>query len=280
MIIIRLMGGHSNQMFQYAVGRHIAKKYNTNLKLDVSWFDNIADGDTPRVYELGTYAIDENFYVPTLWSKLLTKVGRIKHYTESGFVYDHFVENLGPYAYLEGYFQSWKYFNDIRDTIITDFSYKEEPRGANKLVLNKILNDDNSVSLHIRRGDYVTNKNTSNFHGLKDMDYYKAALKEIKRKVKNPNVYVISNDPKWCKKNLDLGVPTTIIDNNNDVTGGAEDMRLMRACRHNIMANSSFSWWGAWLNENPDKIVIAPQQWFNDPSIDTSDLIPEGWIRL
>lgn len=280
MIIVKLMGGHSNQMFQYAAARSLAIKHNTKLKMDLSWFDSIAPGDTSRVYELGTYNIQESYYAPSLSFKLLSKIGYIKRYSEPHFHYDPKINEVGSNMYIEGYFQSWKYFSEIRDVIIRDFSFKNEAQGANRAVLKRIKADPYAVSLHIRRGDYVTNESASSFHGLKDMDYYSTALKEIKKKVKKPNVYVISNDPKWCKKNLDLGVPTTIIDNNDDITGGAEDMRLMRACKHNIMANSSFSWWGAWLNENPDKIVIAPKQWFNDPTVDTSDLIPEEWIRL
>lgn len=280
MIVVKLMGGHSNQMFQYAMARSLSIRYNTSLQLDLSWFDNISDNDTPRVYELGTYNINEKIFYPTFLFRLLRKIGYIRHYTEPHFHFDPTLESLGPNIYIEGYFQSWKYFMGIRNVILKDFSYKSVPQGANKKILDTIKADPNSVSLHIRRGDYVTNKDASSFHGLKDMEYYTAALNVIKKKIKKPNVYVISNDPKWCKKNLDLGVPTTIIDNNDDVTGGAEDMRLMRACRHNIMANSSFSWWGAWLNENSDKIVVAPKQWFNDPSIDTSDLIPEDWVRL
>lgn len=280
MIIVKLMGGHSNQMFQYATARQLALQSKTSLKLDLSWFDSISENDTTRVYELDAYTIEEHIYTPTFLSRILHKLGYITYYHEPSFSYSSAIKELGPNVHLEGYFQSWKYFDEIRDTIVSDFSYRQQPNDANAKLLKTIQNDPRAVSLHIRRGDYVTNSNANSFHGLKDIKYYKAALKEIKKHIKSPNLYVISNDPEWCRKNLDLGVPTIIVDNNTGEKSGAEDMRLMRACKHNILANSSFSWWGAWLNENPDKIVVAPKQWFNDESIDTSDLIPESWIRL
>jgi hypothetical protein len=142
--------------------------------------------------------------------------------------------------------------------------------------LLKRVSSNNSVSVHIRRGDYVSNPHASKFHGTKGLDYYEKAVERIAETVKNPELFVISDDIEWCKENLRLPYKTTHIDGN----AGFEDMHIMSHCAHNIIANSSFSWWAAWLNTNPDKVVIAPKKWFNDESINTEDVVPKTWIRL
>lgn len=147
---------------------------------------------------------------------------------------------------------------------------------------NKIISDEirktNSVSLHIRRGDYITSKITNKFHGTCCLGYYKKAMKLINKKVKNPKYFVFSDDIYWVKKNLEIKNAFYVDDNVGDKS--YIDMQLMSMCKHNIIANSSFSWWAAWLNNNPNKIVIAPKKWFNDPGMDTTDLISEEWIRF
>lgn len=280
MIVVKLLGGHSNQMFQYAVGRSLSLRHNVPLRLDKSWFANIDERDTHREYELGGYNIQARGYEPGILFKLGQRLGYIQTYNEHQFNFDPKVFELGPNAYLQGYFQSEKYFKQIRNQLLEDFTYINPPSPANAKLLQEIQADQQSVSLHIRRGDYVNNKHANAAHGVKDIAYYESALKMIKKQVKDPHLYVISNDPLWCKNNLKLKAEMEFVDNNDDITGGAEDMRLMRACRHNIMANSSFSWWGAWLNENPDKIVIAPKKWFNTTDKDVSDLIPKGWYKI
>lgn len=280
-IIVKLSGGHSNQMFQYATGRSLALKHRVPLKLDISWFAEHAitsPQDAPRGFELGGYNIAAGIYKRTLLQRVVNKLNPLQYYVEPEFAYSPDVAKLGPTAHLEGHFQSYKYFNDIQDLIRREFTFKQPATGANKKLFDEITNNPNAVSLHIRRGDYATNHNST--HGLVPLSYYKAALQLVKKEIKDPTLYVISNDPEWCRKSLTLAAQMHIIDINDDVTGGAEDMRLMRACRHNIMANSSFSWWGAWLNDNPDKIVIAPKKWFNDPTLDTKDLLPKEWIKL
>lgn len=280
MIIVRLMGGHSNQMFQYATGRSLAKAHNTTLCLDMSWFDNMEGVKTPRHYELGQYQIVETIYKRTLIDRVKAKTGGFTHYLEKTADYDPNLRNLEGNILLEGYFQTEKYFLDIRDILLQEFTLKSKPSSVNQKLLDRIKADKNATSLHVRRGDYVSNAETKSVHGVKETDYYRAALKELKKGVSKPSIYVISNDPAWCKNNLQLGVPMHVVDTNDDQSGGGEDMRLMRACKHNIMANSSFSWWGAWLNQNPNKVVITPKKWFNDTSISTADLIPESWIQV
>ena len=135
-----------------------------------------------------------------------------------------------------------------------------------------------SVSLHVRHGDYVTNADTNSFHGVCSLDYYKNAVSKIKQEMPLP-FFIFSDDIIWAKENLDFIGNMTFIEYNG-ATPDHEEMYLMSLCQHNIIANSSFSWWGAWLNQNPNKIIIAPQNWFNDVSLDTKDLIPNEWIRL
>ena len=137
----------------------------------------------------------------------------------------------------------------------------------------------NSVSIHVRRGDYLTNPVTFQTHGLCDIDYYKKAIDEILDLVDKPHFFIFSDDQSWAKSNIIFGAPTDYVMHNNSLKN-YEDLRLMSYCRHHIIANSSFSWWGAWLGNNPEKIVIAPKKWFNDPKIDTTDLIPDTWLRL
>lgn len=293
MIVVKLQAGFANQMLQYAAGKYLAQKNGTTLLLDRSWLDSEA---TNRVYELDSYKLEQTFINPgdyvvlrpsdTSFKKLLKRAysvvsrkpllhGYIQdphHYTP----YDKAFEKLGPNAYLEGYFMSQKFFPDMKQTLLKEFSYKNSPNQTNAKLLSSIK-AGNAVSIHIRRGDYVADKKTSKYHGVLGLDYYQKAVKEVVKKVPKAVFYIISDDPVWCKENLKLEYPTVYVDHN---TKGADDMRLMRACKHNIIANSTFSWWGAWLNENPDKIVVAPKQWFQGSSADVSDLIPKDWVRL
>lgn len=278
MTIVKLIGGLGNQMFQYAAARALAERNNTNVVLDLSWFNQDFNVDTtPRHYELSCFGLDKftSKYKGTTRGKIQRSLA--KKYTEPHFHYDPNFKHLPKNTVLSGYFQSEKYFSDIRGILLEDFSWVKEPKSKNKNLLKQIKSDLSSVSVHVRRGDYVSNENAAKFHGLTGLDYYKAVVKEMAKRVKNPKLYIFSDDPEWCKQNLKFTQLTTYISHNTD---GSEDMRLMKACKHNIIANSSFSWWGAWLNENPNKIVIAPKQWFSHPESNTKDVIPDSWQKL
>jgi len=281
MIIVQLQGGLGNQMFQYAAGRRLAKLRDTKLMLDTSWYDRAKqdDGVGKRVYELGPMAISEHLWRPTVAAKAQLKLhhGPIFNDEDNSYVYHTAFDQLPNYTRLFGYFQNEKYFRDIRDVIMREFTLKQSATGRNAKLLAAIEADDSSVSLHVRRGDYVTSAAHSAHHGAKGPDYYAAATKRLATKVKNPTYYVFSDDIAWCRQHIKLDDKTVFVDGNDY---GGEDMRLMRACRHNIIANSSFSWWGAWLNPNPDKIVIAPRQWLQTRDVDTSDIVPSDWIKL
>lgn len=278
MIVVKLVGGLGNQMFQYAAARALAERNKTSVILDLSWFNQEFDkGTTPRIYELKCFRLDLKTAKNKGTVRQKVQLRLAKKHSEPHFHYDPQFHKLPKNVVLSGYFQSEKYFANIRGILLEDFSWVKDVKGKNRDIFKQIENDKSSVSVHVRRGDYVSNENAAKFHGLTGVDYYKAAVKELTKHVKNLNLYVFSDDPDWCKENLKFTQPTTYISHNND---GSEDMRLMKMCKHNIIANSSFSWWGAWLNENPNKIVIAPKQWFSHQESNTKDVIPNSWLKL
>jgi len=289
MIIVKLIGGLGNQLFQYALGCYLTEKYHTELKLDISGFDNYKLWK----YELDKFNIIEDFANPEelkipyfkkrngikkILFKLLYKPKKMSYIVEKHFHFDSCIINLPDNVYLDGCWQSEKYFKEIQDIIRKDFTFKLPAEGKNKELLEQI-SSVNSVSLHVRRGDYITNSSANKVHGVCSLDYYNECIKYIVEKVNNPHFFIFSDEPEWVKENLTIPYFITIVDN-NDKDKGYEDMRLMSNCKHNIIANSSFSWWGAWLNNNPDKIVIAPQKWFNHSDFDTKDLIPDKWVKI
>jgi len=284
-------------MFQYAAGRRLALANGCELKLDTGWFRNAASVDTPRSYELGVFSLPQLFAspgevrrlrgvetdtLPRVVKRFLARVGYKggrRHVREKHFPFDPEVLTRRGDVYLDGYWQSERYFSDIAEVIRGDFAIPSPPDDTNGQLLDEIRGCPASVAMHIRRGDYVANANAAAFHGVAPLSYYAAAMAAMAGQVAAPRFFVFSDDPGWARANLASAMPVTVVGHNGPAKG-YEDLRLMRACRHHIIANSSFSWWGAWLCPCDDKIVIAPQQWFRDDSIDTSDLIPENWLRL
>jgi hypothetical protein len=268
-------------MFQYAAGKHLAMLRHTQLQLDISWYDRAKqdDGVNKRRYELEPYALTATLYRPTFANKLLLKAFGHGIYSDDDqpYVFHEEVLELPNFTRLFGFFQNERYFAPIRDTIMQEFSLTTDPDQANQQLLDQINANDQPVSVHVRRGDYVTSAAHAAHHGSTTLDYYKKASQTITKTVPKPTFYVFSDDPAWCKQHLKLDGQTIYVDNANP---GSEDMRLMRACHHNIIANSSFSWWGAWLNTNPKKVVVGPKQWLNSSSMDTSSALPADWIRL
>ncbi len=293
MIVVKLMGGLGNQMFQYALGRNLALKLNTDLFLDLSSFEQHNGVDTPRHFELNLFNANYSLCTPELLSQFIPRhegrITKIFHrlfgnakdknvIREPHFRYIDTLLSSANNSYLIGYWQSEKYFCAIKTTLLEDFTFKTPLQATNERIAQDIRTSE-SVSIHVRRGDYVNSKSANEFHGVCSLDYYKEALKTIVDKHNSPQLFVFSDDIDWAKQNLQFDFQTQYIGHNSG-KNSFEDMRLMALCKHNIIANSSFSWWGAWLNLNPEKIVIAPKQWFADAAIDTSDLIPETWIKL
>jgi hypothetical protein len=247
-----------------------------------------------RTYALGAFNILEYFATPEDVKALtLQKQGFVervlkkvihrpskpttKYITEKYFHFDPDILNLTEGVYLDGYWQSEKYFMDIAEIIRQEFTVKSSQTGKNRELSEKIAACE-SVSLHVRRGDYVTNPHTNKVHGICGLDYYYRAIEHLTKILKNPFFFIFTDDPEWVHENLNFPSQAIIV-NHNGITKDYEDLRLMTQCKHSIIANSSFSWWGAWLNPNRHKIIIAPQKWFADDSFNTKDLIPTTWVK-
>lgn len=299
MIVTRISGGLGNQFFQYALGKNISLKNNDELKLDIGFFDLGIEKD--RSFKLLNFNISANISnendlkkigIPdmveqNLYSKIMRKVHvtlqNLKTVenrtivTEKNSMFDSKILKIENSCYLSGIWQSEKYFKDIEDTIRKEFTLKNETTEYFKTWASKIENCE-SVCLHVRRGDYVKSQKTNAFHGTCSLEYYNEAINLILKKIKEPTFFVFSDDIDWVKDNLKIDYPKFFVSDKR--LPDYEELVLMSKCKHNIIANSTFSWWGAWLNNNKDKIVIAPKKWFNVESINTEDLIPEGWIRI
>lgn len=289
MVIVRLMGGLGNQMFQYAAGLRLAKVRGVPLRLDISGFH----GTPSREFSLDKFRISEAIAsrVELAWfvkwpmqsrfvTYMLKKVGYspCAMVSERHFHFDEEVLRLPGNVYLSGYWQSEKYFADIAEDVRAQFILKSSPTDYDQTLLARI-DSTNSVSLHVRRGDYVSEPAVSKAHGVCSIEYYNAAVEWVSSKIKSPSFFVFSDDPEWAEQNLRLRWPTTFVPCNGPASAHA-DLWLMSSCKHHIIANSSFSWWGAWLDRKPDKIIIAPARWFNQFKADTRDLLPESWIKL
>lgn len=286
MIVTRIVGGLGNQMFQYAAGRALATRLGVELKIDRRAFSNYQTHSFGLQHfkaklvdalpnELPKMASESTF------SRFFRNFSRapISVFTETAFTFNPKVLTLEANTYLDGYWQSENYFQDFSDFIRADFQFEKQPSNENKIWLLKISNV-NSVSLHIRRGDYVSNASANSVHGTCDLDYYYRAVKTLAENIGNDlEIFVFSDDPDWVTANLSLSFPMHIVRHNNAETN-YEDLRLMTACRHHIIANSSFSWWGAWLDPRPDSLIIAPKQWFRTAKLDPRDLIPDRWVKV
>ncbi len=286
-----LKGGLGNQMFQYAAGRRLARLHGVPLKLDLSWFDALS-GVTPRSYALNPFSIDAEtatdqeiarLYQPPAdrirsFLNLINPCYRKTHIRGQNSSFDPAILRLFDNVSLDGYWQSEKYFSDIAPVIRSDFMVREEPEGLN-WEFASIIKGCNAISIHIRRGDYVTDAKIAAKHGTCSSDYLLKGVELIMARVERPHFFVFSDDPAWVRKHFSIPHTMTLVDYNGP-DQAHEDLRLMSLCRHHIIANSSFSWWGAWLNPRPDKIVIAPLRWFSNLATDTSDLIPSSWLRI
>ena len=251
MIVTKLQGGLGNQLFQWAVTRYLSIKYNTDYKFELSYFQSM--GWELELKKFKKIIIEE--FQISLTLKIVTDDFNFKEIEDNSF--------------LNGYWQSEKYFSEIDELIREDLKIEDNLKNY---IINKypILNK-NTVSLHVRRGDYIK---SNNYHPIQDINYYERAYDIIDDK--SINILVFSDNIEWCKENIKFDNITYIEGEKNIV-----DMYIMSLCTHNIIANSSFSWWGAWLNKNENKKVIVPKNWFG-PQVDlyTGDMIPKKWIII
>lgn len=289
MIIVRLSGGLGNQMFQYAAGLSLSTARKTELCLDLSWFQNNPAEVTKRAYRLDVFAIHARIAQtrqigkiaePSTIRRLFDRgkpYFRKNIYYEPHFHYDPNFRRASSDIILEGYWQSEEYFKDFAEGIRQEFAISAPLTPATTGMAKKIGAAANSVSLHVRRGDYVSDPKTFSYHGVCEPGYYTKAIAALNKRVGEMEIFVFSEDMDWVKENISTEFPMTFV--NHPGRQDYEDLYLMSLCRHNIIANSSFSWWGAWLNKNPGKVVVAPARWFNESNADTKDLLPAEWLK-
>ncbi len=273
MVIVRLKGGLGNQMFEYAAGRAKALENNSHLLLDATFLNDRTPHRhfTYRSYELDAFNIEPHF---TLLSRLSFAVRLPLVWPALSLAAEKFGRLFGRQTvYLNDYFQDKKYFVQHADVIRKDFTFKKPLSPEAEKIATDIRSAE-SVCLHVRRGDYITDSKTAAHHGFVGSgDYYPRAIKLMGERVKNPHFFVFSDDIKWCRENLKISHPTIF------VSAGADDMHLMTLCKHFIIANSSFSWWAAWLGNHPSKVIIAPKEWIVKGELE-GELIPAIWIKL
>ncbi|NQX96291.1 MAG: alpha-1,2-fucosyltransferase [Flavobacteriales bacterium] len=293
MIIVKLMGGLGNQMFQYAFGKYLATKNDTELKLDTTFLLD----RTPqkkhfvfRDYDLSIFNIDEQFSTSKETHSLVNRTGNStidRNLNKLLSTKKSYVKDMGlkfkpnhlsilDNTYIEGYWQSEKYFHEISNQLKQNcFTFKSSLSKISAPLIDKITNS-NSVCINIRRGDFVVNS----FHGALGVSFYKEAEKILLQENKDLEFFIFSDDIEWCENNLKFSVPTTFIGHEFAGHKFQDYLRLMSACKHFIIPNSSFAWWAVWFSSNTNKIVIAPKNWINNPPDPVDDLVPKDWIRI
>lgn len=291
MIVSRLVGGLGNQMFQYAFGCALAARHRTSFALDLRLY---------REYRRhGGFELGDAFEVPEgqasgrqLWKLLgwraplgvlrrlesnrLRTLRGPRFYRQEGTVFDPAVRHLPGGCYVSGYWQSERFFEDYQGLVRQRFTFATDGEGGDDALARKIRSCT-AVSVHIRRGDYLVDPATLAVHGLLPVEYYSAAFANISRVVDRPTFFLFSDDMDWVRAALPAPPQAVYVDRGQR---SFDDLRLMSLCRHHIIANSSFSWWGAWLNPRPEKLVIAPRQWFASVQFDSRDQCPKDWVRL
>lgn len=289
-VIVRLAGGLGNQLFQYSAGRAVSQRLAIPLKLDLS---AVRLGHKRR-YRLDHFNIEAK---PTTrdelsslvsssgglgrlyrWAQRFLPTRRRRIFVEGPTGYDPRILKVGRRVYLVGYWQREEYFSPIENLLRRELTVRSEPDARNRDML-ALIDRTQSVSVHVRRGDYVSDPVAHTYHGLCPLSYYDAAIKAMAERVPQLHLFVFSDDMEWTRRNLRYTCATTFV-RHNGVEKDYEDLRLMARCKHHIIANSSFSWWGAWLSPYTSKIVIAPKRWFRDTGAGRRDPVPARWLRL
>lgn len=291
MVVVNLKGGLGNQMFQFAFGLYLAKLNKTEVALDLTFLLN----RTPREnfvfrdFDLdifdSSYKILNSEEVSIFKSRkgILNKIlKRIPFFlTEKSFAYDN--SNIVSYKsiYLDGYWQTEKYFKSIESDLKSVFKFKELT-SQNELELAYQIKNTESVCINFRRGDFVHLKGSNETHGVTSMDYYNEALFELSKQKQNLSLYIFSDDIDWCKENLKWDFPTFFVDHSYKGEKFSSYLHLMTLCKNFIIPNSTFAWWAAWLSKSNNKIVYAPKKWFENKELQSqaNDIYPENWIKI
>lgn len=289
MICTRLEGGLGNQLFQYAAGKALAVLHNTELILDTKMLGNTSSRVTPRHFELDCFSVAGRMaykgeiqllpivrYAPWIFNCMSSWKLR----QERGQDFDPNFHLAPDRTYLWGYWQSHRYFADIADALFQELS-ATQPLSRRNEELSKEIAESNSVALHVRRGDYVSLSTAAKYHGALPLDYYIRALGSLQGLLDHPRFYVFSDDPAWCAEHLPLRPKETVFIAHNHGKNSWQDLVLMSLCHHHIIANSSFSWWGAWLADqrwgSANRLVFAPERWFVARSTNLKDRFPDKW---
>ncbi|MCA9229579.1 MAG: alpha-1,2-fucosyltransferase [Planctomycetales bacterium] len=295
MIITRLIGGLGNQLFQYAYGLYLANQAGQELMLDDSAYES---------YQLHALAIDRfaitakrmpaecrrripgRYRGTTRTREAIEQfVGRFRSTRsapltlrrEKPFGYQEAYVKPGVNLYLDGYWQGERFFPGMRDRLRREFALRD-PLSSESRAVGEKMSETESVAVHVRRGDYVTDPETQAIYRCLESEYYRACLADLRQRVAGLHVFLFSNDPAWCLANLDVGVPFTPVTHNGAATAH-EDLFLMTQCRHAVIANSSFSWWGAYLaNDRAERRVYYPQPWFNAGTQEGGAIGCHDWI--
>ena len=265
-------------MFQYAFARYLSLQNASPLILDITSFHR----NSKRKFGLHYFYIKGEIVNDPLYIQRLLTKKQFQIYRDHDLSFKPNLLSLYGNIYLDGYWQSWKYFHSISSIIREDFRFKIPPNKKNKKILQEIEQVKDSVCIHVRRGDHVHNPYVRRTHGFVSLPYYKRAINFLSSRIKFPYFFAFSDDIEWVKRYFSLLLRHfrfKIVDI-NDIEHPQKDLRLMAACKHHIIANSTLSWWGAWLGKHSNQIVCAPKKWFADNSYSSQDLIPEEWIQL
>jgi hypothetical protein len=291
-VYVRCNGGLGNQLFQYALGRALSIKTGAMLVLD----DWRGRRGISRPFELQRFKIEGRLpnAAETILCRLvdstrpsLRRISSAMRTITPGILpaviyerrrgFDPDILALSRTAYLSGWWQSERFFLDHQNLLRAELTLRDSPNAENQQCLDRIRSSE-AVCIHVRRGDYTGPKNAKKF-GVCDPEYYARGIEFISQRIASPVFYVFSDDPAWSRQNLNIPQPNEFVTHNCGISDW-EDMRLMSACRHFIIANSTFSWWGAWLSTSPNKSVITPKRWYSDPNLSNDDLIPPSWISI
>lgn len=282
MIMSRLFGGAGNQLFQYVAARALADHLGTDLALDSRYVAGSADrGDCFSHFQDARFTRTDNLPPAksdgALRYALWRYFGRSpRFHREKSLGFDPGFFDLPDQTYLHGYWQSEKYFQSIASQLRKDLRFTTPLDRANADMAVRIAKAPCPLALHVRRGDYLA----SGAYRACTPEYYRTAARHVAEETGNsPTCFVFSNDPAWARENLALGFDTVIVDH-NDKTTGHFDLHLQTLCAHNVIANSTFSWWAAWLNDSPGKCVVAPKEWFAPDHRQNPDICPPSWHRL
>lgn len=297
MIVVRIYEGLGNQMFEYAYAYALSKSAERkNIKVyldmrdkDVTVYDKKRIGRPLGIQQFSislpiannkilkhwNFMVKETFIYKAINYMQNHKLWKYQVVREEEFNYSKNNLKIRDYSYLVGWFQHYQYFEKYRDDLLKEFTLKR--KWLIPVQLQQIMNEHQVVSVHIRKGDYVTNSHARKVMCVCKNDYYIRGINYLKSRLSNLYLFIFTNDEGWVKENLEFDIPYAVISNHYNLSD-IQEMMLMSLCNHNIIANSTFSWWGAWMNTHKDKIVIAPKKWFVDGK--RENIAMKGWVRM